>query len=62
MAISGYGRVSTAEQTAENLRLEIVAADHTVEYWFADTLSGKAHVTQRKQFNLMLDKLRKVAR
>ena len=59
MAVFGYGRVSTTEQTAENQRLEIVAAGHTVEYWFADTVSGRAHVTQRKQFSLMLDKLRK---
>jgi DNA invertase Pin-like site-specific DNA recombinase len=30
-----------------------------VEYWFADTVSGKAHAAQRKQFSDMLTKLRK---
>ena len=59
MAIFGYGRVSTAEQTADNQRLEIERAGYTVEYWFADTVSGKAHAAQRKQFGEMLAKLRK---
>jgi len=59
MAIFGYGRVSTAEQTADNQRLEIERAGYTVEYWFADVVSGKAHATQRKQFSEMLSKLRK---
>jgi putative DNA-invertase from lambdoid prophage Rac len=59
MAVFGYGRVSTLEQTADNQRLEIESAGYTVEYWFADTVSGKAHATQRKQFSDMLSKLRK---
>jgi len=59
MAVFGYGRVSTAEQTADNQRLEIERAGYAVEYWFADTVSGKAHATQRKQFSAMLAKLRK---
>ena len=59
MAVFGYGRVSTAEQTADNQRLEIERAGYAVEYWFADTVSGKAHATQRKQFSDMLVKLRK---
>jgi putative DNA-invertase from lambdoid prophage Rac len=59
MAVFGYGRVSTAEQTADNQRLEIECAGYVVEYWFADTVSGKAHATQRKQFGDMLGKLRK---
>ncbi len=59
MAIFGYGRVSTAEQTADNQRLEIERAGYAVEYWFADVVSGKAHATQRKQFSEMLSKLRK---
>ena len=59
MAVFGYGRVSTAEQTTDNQRLEIEAAGYSVEYWFADTVSGKAHAAQRKQFSNMLSKLRK---
>lgn len=59
MAVFGYGRVSTAEQTADNQRLEVERAGYTVEYWFADTVSGKAHAAQRKQFSDMLAKLRK---
>lgn len=59
MAVFGYGRVSTAEQTADNQRLEIERAGYGVEYWFADTVSGKAHAAQRKQFSEMLTKLRK---
>jgi putative DNA-invertase from lambdoid prophage Rac len=59
MAVFGYGRVSTAEQTADNQRLEIERAGYAVEYWFADTVSGKAHAAQRNQFSDMLGKLRK---
>lgn len=59
MAVFGYGRVSTAEQTADNQRLEIERAGYAVEYWFADMVSGKAHATQRKQFGDVLAKLRK---
>jgi len=59
MAVFGYGRVSTAEQTADNQRLEIERAGYAVEYWFADTVSGKAHAAQRKQFGDMLAKLRR---
>lgn len=59
MALFGYGRVSTVEQTADNQRLEIERAGYAVEYWFADTVSGKAHAAQRKQFGEMLAKLRK---
>jgi DNA invertase Pin-like site-specific DNA recombinase len=58
MAVFGYGRVSTAEQTADNQRLEIEAAGYTVEYWYADTVSGKAHAGQRKQFSTLQGKLR----
>jgi putative DNA-invertase from lambdoid prophage Rac len=59
MAVFGYGRVSTAEQTTDNQRLEIERAGYAVEYWYADTVSGKAHAAQRKQFGDMLAKLRK---
>jgi len=59
MAVFGYGRVSTVEQTAQNQRLEIERAGYAVEYWYTDTVSGKAHAAQRKQFGDMLAKLRK---
>ena len=59
MAVFGYGRVSTAEQTADNQRFEIQRAGYAVEYWFADVVSGKAHAAQRKHFGDMLAKLRK---
>jgi len=59
MAVFGYGRVSTVEQTADNQRLEIERAGYAVEYWYADTISGKAHAAQRSQFGEMLGKLRK---
>jgi putative DNA-invertase from lambdoid prophage Rac len=58
MAVFGYGRVSTAEQTTDNQRLEIERAGYAVEYWYADTVSGKAHAAQRKQFGILLGKLR----
>lgn len=58
MAVFGYGRVSKVEQNAENQRIEIEQAGYAVEYWFSDTVSGKAHAAQRKQFGCMLAKLR----
>ncbi len=59
MAVFGYGRVSTKEQTTENQRLEIEQAGYRIEYWFADEgISGKTHATQRPQFVALLDKLR----
>ena len=58
MAIFGYGRVSTAEQTTDNQRLEIERAGYAVEYWYSDTVSGKAHAAQRTQFGILLGKLR----
>lgn len=59
MAIFGYGRVSTKEQTTENQRHEIGAAGYNVEYWYADDgVSGKVSASQRPQFARMLDKIR----
>ncbi|AXA94903.1 recombinase family protein [Massilia sp. YMA4] len=58
MAVFGYARVSTTDQTTENQRLEIQAAGYVPEFWHADTVSGKAHARQRKEFGRMLDKLR----
>ena len=60
MAVFGYGRVSTTEQTAENQRLEIERAGCQVEYWFADEgVSGKVSASQRPQFAAMLAQMRK---
>ena len=59
MATFAYGRCSTAEQTTENQRLEIGAAGHTIDYWFADTISGKTSASERPQFQAMLGQIRK---
>ena len=59
MAIFGYGRVSTKEQTTENQRREIEAAGYQVEYWYADDgVSGKVSAMQRPQFAKMLGQIR----
>lgn len=58
MAVFGYGRVSTIQQTVENQRLEIGKAGFPVDYWFADTLSGKTCTAERPQFQAMLGKIR----
>lgn len=50
-----YLRVSTAEQTVENQRQEIVAAGFTPRMVFADTISGKAAAAQRPEFAKLLD-------
>jgi putative DNA-invertase from lambdoid prophage Rac len=59
MATFAYGRCSTAEQTTENQRLEIEAPGHTIDYWFADTISGKTSASERPQFQAMLGQIRK---
>lgn len=59
MAIFGYGRVSTKDQTTENQRREIEAAGYSIEYWFADEgVSGKVSASQRPQFAKMLSQIR----
>lgn len=58
MATFGYERVSTRDQDAENQRLEIERAGYTVDYWFADTISGKVPATQRPHFRELVDKIR----
>lgn len=58
MATFAYGRVSTKEQTADNQRLEIEASGHAVDYWFADTISGKTSASQRPQFAALLGQMR----
>lgn len=60
MAVFGYGRVSTKEQTAENQRLEIQSAGYQVDYWYEDHgVSGKTHASQRPQFAVMIDRIRR---
>jgi len=59
MAIFGYGRVSTKEQTTENQRREIEVAGYAVDYWYADEgVSGKVSALQRPQFAKMLSQIR----
>lgn len=59
MAIFGYGRVSTKEQTTENQRREIEGAGYAVDYWHADEgVSGKVSASQRPQFAKMLGQIR----
>lgn len=58
MATFAYGRVSTAEQSADNQKLEIEAAGHQVDFWFADTISGKTSASQRPQFAALLGQIR----
>lgn len=58
MATFAYGRVSTADQSTNNQRMEIEAAGHQVDYWFADTISGKTSAGQRPQFAALLAQMR----
>jgi DNA invertase Pin-like site-specific DNA recombinase len=59
MAIFGYTRVSTKEQTVENQRREIGAAGYQVEFWFEDEgVSGKVSAMQRPRFAKMLGQIR----
>ena len=58
MATFGYGRVSTREQDTENQRLELERAGFQIDFWFADSISGKVSATQRPQFKDLLAKIR----
>lgn len=59
MAIFGYGRVSTTQQTTENQRLELEQAGYKLDFWHQDTgLSGKTPATQRPEFLRLLDRIR----
>lgn len=59
MSVFGYGRVSTLHQTAENQKIELISAGFNIDYWFEDVgISGKTAAKQRKQFSLLLDKIR----
>lgn len=62
MAVFGYGRVSTGQQTAENQRLELEQAGYQIEseFWFTDDgVSGKVAASQRPAFKRMLSQIRK---
>lgn len=58
MAVFGYARVSTAQQDTENQRLELEQGGWKIDYWFTDTVSGKAAATQRPAFRELLTKIR----
>jgi DNA invertase Pin-like site-specific DNA recombinase len=59
MAIFGYARVSTKDQTTQNQRLEIENAGYKIDYWFEDVgISGKMHASQRPQFKHLLTQIR----
>ena len=62
MALFGYGRVSTGQQTTENQRLELEQAGYSIEpdFWYADDgVSGKVAANQRPAFKRMLGQIRK---
>jgi putative DNA-invertase from lambdoid prophage Rac len=59
MAVFGYLRVSTVDQTVENQRQEIERAGFAVDYWYADEgVSGKVAAMKRPQFADMVSKIR----
>ena len=61
MAIFGYGRVSTGQQTTENQRLELEQAGYLIqpEFWFADEgISGKVSANQRPAFIKLKEQIR----
>jgi DNA invertase Pin-like site-specific DNA recombinase len=58
MAVFGYGRVSTKDQTTENQRFEIENT-HKLDFWFADHgVSGSTIALQRPEFGKLLQKIR----
>lgn len=62
MATFGYGRVSTADQTTDNQRLELERAGYQIDpdFWFSDEgVSGKVAADQRPAFKQMLTQIRK---
>lgn len=58
MATFGYGRVSTREQDTENQRLELERAGFQIDFWFADSISGKVSAMQRPKFKELMGKIR----
>jgi DNA invertase Pin-like site-specific DNA recombinase len=62
MAIFGYGRVSTQEQTTQNQRLELEKLGYSIEddYWYADEgVSGSTPAKDRPRFATLLQQIRK---
>ncbi|MBU1690633.1 MAG: recombinase family protein [Gammaproteobacteria bacterium] len=59
MAIFGYSRVSTGQQTTENQKMEIEQSGFKIDYWFSDDgVSGKVPAGKRPQFAQLLEKIR----
>jgi DNA invertase Pin-like site-specific DNA recombinase len=59
MAIFGYGRVSTTQQTTDNQKLELENAGFKIDYWFTDNgISGKTSASQRAEFSKLLTQIR----
>lgn len=58
MAIFGYVRVSTREQTIDNQKLEIGKSGYQVDYWHEDTTSGKTCACMRPGFSKLLEHIR----
>jgi len=59
MAIFGYSRVSTGQQTTENQKMEIEQSGFKIDYWFSDDgVSGKVPAGKRPQFSKLLEKIR----
>jgi len=60
MRVFGYGRVSTADQTASNQLQELqqqLGFEIEPHRWFAETISGGVPSTERKGFNKLLERL-----
>lgn len=59
MAIFGYGRVSTTQQTTDNQKLELESAGFKIDYWYADNgVSGKVCAIQRPEFSRLISQIR----
>jgi putative DNA-invertase from lambdoid prophage Rac len=59
MAIFGYGRVSTNQQTTDNQKLELENAGFKIDYWFTDNgVSGKVCAIQRSEFSRLISQIR----
>lgn len=58
MAIVGYVRVSTSEQTVTNQKL-VISSTYNVDKWFSDeAVSGKVDAISRDGFKAMVDYVR----
>lgn len=59
MAIFGYGRVSTNQQTTDNQKIELENSGFKIDYWFTDNgISGKTSASQRPEFSRLLTQIR----